>query len=282
MTSHSRQNGFTSGRAIEFAEYYHSDGAFPDRANPISHDDWGKEILRIFAGSDGSVLGDIAFFDPMRKVFADYTQDKDAQKLITDHFVARFQSPMYRNLFTLDDQLNLLIPGDDGFAKARTENSNNPEIAAKRAQDYLEKQCDALSNICYDIYQAFDQKAPGGEQLRNIRMSINTETNEMQVRLANPLEKIADATLGRIRDARSGSLTHDDQTIFAGDTHQKNALDRLAVWFVNQPVLRPLATQIAENYSSFMMPDEDQNHSTILKQWRERKNRASLERTLKQ
>lgn len=280
MTNHHPTNQpiITKGRAIEFAEYFHT--AFPDRANPSDHDGWGKDVMNILTGSDGSLFGDIALYDPMRVVFAELAGDTQTQQLVTDQFIARFQSPLYQSTFLLDAQNRLLTADHPEFEAAYHDpDRTKPAIMAERAKTFLNQQCDGLFNTCYDVYTTLGKTVPTGETLRNLRLSMNAETNTIELRPANPLEQIADATLGRIRDARSGSLrNHDQETIHSGEGNTANRYDALANWLVDQPVFRPIATKIAECYSSFMMPDADQNHSTILMKWRENKQKKSLER----
>lgn len=257
-------------RGVEYAEQFHLN--YEDRANPTSHRHWGDDILRIYTGHDDSLRGELAFYDPIRIVFARLAQDRTTEQQLTDTYIGRFCTPEFQELCLIDGNNRLVKAGEPDFYRLyNSRNRQDPELMRERASDFLAMKTDALAPLCTKLFLLYDGKIPSASELRNLRMDMNLETGAFSVSRPNVLEKITDATLGRVRDARTGSLISAGCTTDSDEMGQAAPEDRFANWVVNQPLLRPLATFIGNHYSSLIKPDPVDNQGVSLDEWRKKR-----------
>ena len=303
-----------TARAVEFVEQFHLNDT--DGAEPTSHRHWGEDVLRILTGHQHTLRGELAFHIPAKIAFAslsnnytlaaslrrDYinmflpqTKNQDSYDLALknrqDGLEQDFKPfvdpdpllfPSFQDRFLLDEDSRLVLP-DQGATFEYLKKSyhcRNPDTMRERANRFLDTQMAAIFPVCEKLYYACGMREPDGHDLRNLRLILNLQNGEIIVRQPNQIEKITDGLIGRLRDARTGSLRSNGQTIDRDDDGQPDPRDRFANWLVDQSWLRPLTTRVATLYSSFMIPDPDQTASIDIEIWKQKRAGKSVRKTI--
>lgn len=265
-----------SARGVEWAEQFYQ--SHEDRRHPDGYREWGDDIMRVYTGHDAhDVRDDLVFKAPMRIVFAELSGDVKQEASLIDAYIRQFQNPACQEFFLLDGSAKLVQKDAPDFYRLYgSSNRHDTELMHERAVTYMKKQCNAIRPFCQNVFKAIGEAGiPTGGELRNLRLSIDTETGEMGVRGPNPFELLADMTIGKLRDARAGSLLNQNgQPLTTDEGMASHPFDRLVNWLVDQPALRPIITGIAENYSSLMKPDPDSNISINLTEWQQKRQQS--------